>query len=413
MADCLLRCALCGREFNPESHVKTCPDCGIDGTMHVLYDYDEAKKRMGRKELAASFDFSLWRYSALLPVKEGARRPSLHVGWTPIYSVSGIAREYGVREVLVKDDGRNPTASLKDRASCIAVTLALQEGQETVACASTGNAASSLAGFAANVGLRSVIFVPEAAPAAKVTQLLVFGANVFLVRGDYAATVRLAIKAIERWGWYDRNCAINPFLVEGKKTCAMEIAEQCGWDVPDKVFVSVGDGCIISSTYKGFYDLHRVGLIDRVPQVIGVQAEGASPIHRAVQSGAKTVVFGPSRTVADSIDVGAPHNWAKALNAVRSSHGDTVAVSDGEILAALAELPRRSGVFAEPAAAAAYAGFVKMAREGRLQASDRIAVIVSGNGLKDVVAAQEAVSPARKIAPDMAALENALGLEKA
>lgn len=164
MADCLLRCALCGREFNPESHVKTCPDCGIDGTMHVLYDYDEAKKRMGRKELAASFDFSLWRYSALLPVKEGARRPSLHVGWTPIYSVSGIAREYGVREVLVKDDGRNPTASLKDRASCIAVTLALQEGQETVACASTGNAASSLAGFAANVGLRSVIFVPEAAP---------------------------------------------------------------------------------------------------------------------------------------------------------------------------------------------------------------------------------------------------------
>ena len=193
----------------------------------------------------------------------------------------------------------------------------------------------------------------------------------------------------------------------------MEIAEQCGWDVPDKVFVSVGDGCIISSTYKGFYDLHRVGLIDRIPQVIGVQAEGASPIHRAVQSGARTVVFGPSRTVADSIYVGAPHNWAKALNAVRSSHGDTVAVSDGEILAALAELPRRSGVFAEPAAAAAYAGFVKMAREGRLQASDRIAVIVSGNGLKDVVAAQEAVSPARKIAPDMAALENALGLEKA
>ena len=408
MSEYILQCALCGRDV---SGANTCPDCGVDGTLHMFYDYDEARKRVSRQSLAQDPRGSLWRYEALLPVREGDRRPTLQAGWTPLYSAPSVASEYGVRELLIKDDGRNPTASLKDRASCVAVTLAAGQGQSVVSCASTGNAASSLAGFAANMGLKSVIFVPEAAPVAKVTQLLVFGARVFLVKGDYAATVELAIEAIERYGWYDRNCAINPFLVEGKKTCAMEIAEQCGWDVPDKVFVSVGDGCIVSSTWKGFHDLRRIGLIERVPQIIGVQAEGASPIHRAIQEGAERVTFGPSHTVADSIDVGAPHNWAKALNAIRSSHGDTVAVTDEDILAALAELPRRTGVFAEPAGAAAYAGFVKMARGGRLKADERAAIIISGNGLKDVASAQRAVKPALKVEPDMGSLEKLLEQE--
>ena len=377
--------------------------------MHVLYDYDEVKKQIDRTSLAADPRFSLWRYEALLPMRKNSRRPTLQVGWTPLYDMPQIASEYDVGQLLIKDDGRNPTASLKDRASAVAVTLAAERNRDVLACASTGNAASSLAGFAANMGLKSVIFVPETAPVAKVTQLLVFGARVFLVKGDYAAAVRLAIEAIEHYGWYDRNCAINPFLVEGKKTCAMEIAEQCDWDVPDKVFVSVGDGCIVSSTYKGFYDLYKIGVIDRIPQIIGVQAEGACPIHRAIQEGADKVVFGPSHTIADSIDVGAPHNWAKALHAIRASHGDTTAVSDAEILSAVAELPRKSGVFAEPAGATAYAGFVKFAREGRLKASDRVAVIISGNGLKDVASAQKAVPPAAKVAPNMEELIKILG----
>lgn len=409
MAFYTLKCALCGREFPAESTLKTCPDCGIHGTMHVLYDYDEVKKQIDRTSLAADPRFSLWRYEALLPMRKNSRRPTLQVGWTPLYDMPQIASEYDVGQLLIKDDGRNPTASLKDRASAVAVTLAAERNRDVLACASTGNAASSLAGFAANMGLKSVIFVPETAPVAKVTQLLVFGARVFLVKGDYAAAVRLAIEAIEHYGWYDRNCAINPFLVEGKKTCAMEIAEQCDWDVPDKVFVSVGDGCIVSSTYKGFYDLYKIGVIDRIPQIIGVQAEGACPIHRAIQEGADKIVFGPSHTIADSIDVGAPHNWAKALHAIRASHGDTTAVSDAEILSAVAELPRKSGVFAEPAGATAYAGFVKFAREGRLKASDRVAVIISGNGLKDVASAQKAVPPAAKVAPNMDELIKILG----
>ncbi|MBQ7264207.1 MAG: threonine synthase [Synergistaceae bacterium] len=408
MTEHVLKCALCGRERSGEGGPKTCPDCGIDGTMHVLWDYDAARARLTREALAKDPRASLWRYEALLPVDEGSRRPTLQVGWTPFYSFPALASELGVREVLIKDDGREPTASLKDRASCVAVTMAAARGREVISCASTGNAASSLAGLAANMGLRSVIFVPQTAPVAKVTQLLVFGARVFLVKGDYAATVRLAMEAIERHGWYDRNCAIDPYLVEGKKTCAMEIAEQCEWDVPDRVFVSVGDGCIVSSTWKGFHDLYKVGLIDRVPKIVGVQAEGACPIHRAFQAGDARVVFGPSHTVADSIDVGAPHNWAKALNALRTSGGDTVAVSDREILDAVAELPRRTGVFAEPAGAAAWAGLVKMAREGRLRSDERVAVIVSGNGLKDVASAQRAVRPGEVVGPDMEELERLL-----
>lgn len=409
MASYILKCALCGREFPAESRLKTCPECGIHGTMHVLYDYSEAKKRISRASLAQDRRFSMWRYDAIMPVQSQSRRPTLQAGWTPLYDMPQIASEYNVRQLLLKDDGRNPTASLKDRASAVAVTRAAEQNRGILACASTGNAASSLAGFAANMGLKSVIFVPENAPAAKVTQLLVFGARVFLVRGNYADAVHLAIEAIEHYGWYDRNCAINPFLVEGKKTCAMEIAEQCGWDVPDKVFVSVGDGCIVSSTYKGFYDLYKAGVTERIPQIIGVQAEGACPIHRAIQEGAAKVTFGPSHTIADSIDVGTPHNWAKALNAIRSSHGDTTAVSDAEILSAVAGLPRKSGVFAEPAGAAAYAGFVKFAREGRLKAPERIAVIISGNGLKDTASAQKAVPPAATVAPDIDELIKILG----
>ena len=407
MTEYILKCALCGRTFQPSSGVHTCPDCGVAGTMHVLYDCASAKKFFSRASLARDQRRSMWRYDALLPVGDSVR-PALAVGWTPLYGQPRLAAEYGVGQLLIKDDGRNPTASLKDRASAVAVTLAARCKNETVACASTGNAASSLAGFAASMGLKSVIFVPETAPAAKVTQLVVFGARVFLVKGDYAAAVRLAMDAIAKYGWYDRNCAINPYLVEGKKTCAMEIAEQCGWNVPDAVFVSVGDGCIVSSVYKGFFDLYQTGIIERIPRIVGVQAEGACPIHRAFQSGAKSVQFGESHTVADSIDVGAPHNWAKALNALKSSGGDTVAVSDAEILSAVVELPRSTGVFAEPAGAAAYAGFVKMARAGRLQPSDRVAVIVSGNGLKDIASAQKAAPRPCSIEPSLEALERAL-----
>ncbi len=393
-----LKCVLCGASYAPGEVEYTCPVCGLDGTLDVLYDYESAARTMTKGALAGR-ERSLWRYEEILPIVDKGSIPHLAVGWTPLYECPAVAEEYGVREFMVKDDGRNPTGSLKDRASAVGVARAIDINQRTIACASTGNAASSLSGFAAVGGLRSFIFVPEKAPVAKVTQLLVYGATVVLVKGDYADVFNLATAAINKYGWYNRNCAINPYLVEGKKTCALEIAEQTGWDLPDRVFISVGDGCCIGGLYKGFSDLLRMGLISRMPKIVGVQAQGAKPIYDAFKSKAERVAFGPADTVADSISVGAPRNWAKALRAVRESEGDMVAVSDEEILSAIPELARKTGVFGEPAGAAAFAGFRKMAKEGLLGRGERIAVVVTGNGLKDIESARKSVGAPMLVEP--------------
>ena len=406
----VLKCVLCGKEYEPSTAPYTCDRCGLDGTLDVLYDYASLKKTCNHRSLEADRTPSLWRYGAVLPVVRDASIPPLQVGWTPLYNARRLAERYGVRELFVKDDGRNPTGSLKDRASAVGVAKALDFGRDVVACSSTGNAASSLSGFAAVAGLKSVIFVPERAPQAKVTQLLVYGATVVLVKGDYADAFRLATAAIDKFGWYNRNCAINPYLVEGKKTCAMEIAEQLAWDVPDKVFIAVGDGCCIGGLYKGFFDLMELGLIHRMPRIFGVQAEGSKPIYEAFKAGAERVVFTKAATLADSISVGSPRNWAKALRAVRKSDGDMLTVTDEEILSAIPELARSTGVFGEPAGATAFAGFRKAAQSGLLGPADRAAVVVTGNGLKDIANAQKSTPPALSVAPDLAELERALQL---
>ena len=401
----VLKCVLCGREYEPDGALYTCPACGLDGTLDVLYDYDRKKKDITREYFSNLRCRSMWRYGSILPVACDEHVPPLGAGWTPLYDSRSLASTYGVKSLYIKDDGRNPTGSLKDRASAVGVAKALDFGQHSVACASTGNAASSLAGFAACSGLRSYIFVPEQAPSAKVTQLLVYGANVILVKGDYGDAFHLATAAIEKWGWYNRNCAVNPYLVEGKKTCALEIAEQLGWNVPDRVFVSVGDGCIISSVYKAFYDLLKLNLTDRIPKIMGVQAEGAAPIYDAIKGGAERVVFSAAHTIADSISVGAPRNWAKALRAVRKSGGGMIAVSDAQILSAIPELARETGVFGEPAGVTGFAGFRKMAMEGKLGTEERIALIVTGNGLKDIAGARKSVGSPILAEPDIGDLE--------
>lgn len=406
----ILKCVLCGKEFDPDHASYTCDACGLDGTLDVLYDYPSIRSHLSRSSLARNGDMSLWRYNPVLPVVEEASRPQLNVGWTPLYRSVRLASTWGVKDVFIKDDGRNPTGSLKDRASAIGVAKALDFQRPVVACASTGNAASSLSGFAAVAGLKSYIFVPEQAPAAKVTQLLVYGATVVLVKGDYADAFNLATAAIDKYGWYNRNCAINPYLIEGKKTCAMEIAEQLGWDVPDRVFISVGDGCCIGGLYKGFSDLKELGLIDRLPHIVGVQAEGARPIYDAFKTGASRVTFGKADTLADSISVGAPRNWAKALRAVRKTEGDMLTVTEREILEAMPELARSTGVFGEPAGVTAFAGFKKAAQSGMLAATDRVAMVVTGNGLKDIANAQKSVGRAVAVAPDLADLERAIDI---
>ena len=396
-----LRCVLCGRSYPPDAATHTCASCGLDGTLDVLYDLDEVRRSLSREGLARDFRLGLWRYAPLLPVEEGPSIPPLAVGWSPLYRSDLLAKQYGVKALYVKDDGRNPTGSFKDRASAVGVARARELGQRAIACASTGNAASSLAGFATVAGLPAYIFVPESAPEGKVAQLLIYGATVVLVRGDYAAAFDLATAAMDRFGWYNRNCAINPFLVEGKKTCALEMAEQLAWEVPDRVFIALGDGCCLSGLYKGFRDLKELGFIEKIPHLVGVQAEGAAPIVRAFRDGASRVRPGPAVTLADSIAVGSPRNWAKALRALRESAGAGETVTDDEILGAMRELARSTGVFAEPAGAAAFAGFCKAAREGRVAKDEVVAVVVTGNGLKDVPSARRATGAPLVVDPDL------------
>ncbi len=401
-----LRCLLCGREYRPEEATYTCHACGPEGILEVLYDYDLVRSEVSKESLAGSREMSLWRYRPFLPVA-WPQLPPLQVGWTPLYPVERLRQKLGLPHLYIKDDGRNPTASLKDRASAVGIVKALEAGARNVACASSGNAAASWAGAAASVGLPTYIFVPQRAPRAKVAQLLVFGATVFLVKGSYDQAFDLCIEACERFGWYNRNTAYNPYLVEGKKTVALEIAEQLGWEVPDKVIVAVGDGCIISGVWKGFWDLYQAGFADRLPQLVGVQAEG-SPALKLAFEGDGVLRPVPAETIADSISVSLPRNGVMALRDVKRSGGRFVAVSDEEILRAIKDLAESSGIFAEPAAAAAFAAVPRLLAEGQLRPDERVVVIVSGNGLKDVDSAMKAVGQAHLVEPQLEAVAERL-----
>jgi threonine synthase len=403
-----LVCTLCGRTYEAAPDAKTCPECGVEGILDVVYDYEQVRRELTRESLARNPERTMWRYLPLLPVDPATRRPNLRLGWSPLYREDRYARAIGLENVYVKDDGQNPTASLKDRASAVGVVMAIEAGAEVIACSSTGNAGSSLAGNATAAGLKSVIFVPERAPQGKLAQLLLFGATVVMVKGDYEAAFRLSAEAIAKWGWYNRNAALNPYLVEGKKTVSLEIAEQLGWEAPDWVAVSVGDGCTVAGVGKGFVELHRIGLIDRVPRILGVQAEGCAPLYRAYRAGGERFAPEPENTLADSIAVGVPRNPVKALRAVRQARGEMITVTDEEILAAMRTLGRHAGVLAEPAAAASFAGLAKAAAVGMVKPSEIAVGIVTGNGLKDVANSLKAAGEPIHIEPDLAQLERAL-----
>ncbi len=391
------KCVRCGKIYEAVPQLTNCA-CG--GILDIVYDYDYIKTRLTRETLAGRRDNSMWRYRELLPVEEDTQAPPLRVGWSPLYEAKALAEELGIGRLYVKDDGLNPTASLKDRASSMAVAKALEAGARVIACSSTGNAASSLAGNAAAAGLKTYIFVPSRAPKGKVAQLMTFGATVISVQGSYEETFELSKAAIEKWGWYNRNAAINPYLSEGKKTVGLEIMEQLNWEVPDYIAISVGDGCTIAGLWKGLKDLYAIGLIDRLPRLISAQAEGCCPLNRAIETGEDWRPM-EENTLADSIAVGVPRNADKALMAIRESNGLTVNVSDAEIMAAQKLLGRTCGVFGEPAGVTGAAGLKKLCEQGRIERDAAVVSVVTGNGLKDVANAIAACGEPISIPGDM------------
>ena len=409
-----LACVVCGWTADPADAGYVCPHHDNEGILDVRYDYEAVAVEMSKDSLAADRDQTMWRYRAVLPVPAGAAVPPLTVGGTPLYPAPRLAAQLGVSAVWVKDEGRQPTASLKDRASAMAVVKAHEAGADVITTASTGNAAAALSGLAASVGLDNVIFVPASAPEAKVAQLLAYGSTVALVDGSYTEAFDLCMQAADRFGWYNRNTGFNPYMTEGKKTAAWEILEALQWDPPDAVFVSVGDGSIIGGLHKGVKDALALGFIDRTPRIFGVQAAGSDYLVQAWEGGEDVLTKPPitAVTVADSISADLPRDRIKALAAVVESGGAYVRVTDDDILAAVPVLARGSGVFAEPAGAAAYAGLVQAVAEGLVGPTDRAVVVATGSGLKDVASAMRAVAAAgtmpMRVSPTMESLERAL-----
>ena len=402
-----LACTHCSKTYAYGAVEYTCPSCGpAQGILDVVYDYPSIFASFTPAGLAADRDPSLWRYRPLLPVDAAWPLPQLRVGGTPLYDFPQLAKAVGVGRLLVKDDGRQPTASFKDRASSVGALRAVHSGAKVITCASTGNAATSLAGWSAHLGLTAFIFVPSSAPEGKLAQLLIYGAHVLLVEGTYDQAYDLCQQAVEAFGWFNRNCAVNPFLVEGKKTGGLELGEQLGTNGADWVAVPLGDGCTTAGVWKGLVEMHKMGVLGRLPRLLGVQAEGAAPLYKAWKAGAETFEPQAVNTVADSIAVGTPRNAVKALRAIRESNGAVVTVSDAQIDAAMPLLARSTGVFAEPTAAAGLAGIAQAVKLGLVPSDNTAVHLATGHGLKDVKGALRSAGAAHRVGPTLDAVKH-------
>ncbi len=405
------KCSVCGKSLPQDYKGYVCDSCG--GNLNVILDYDQIKRTVKPEDIFTSGEKSLWRYLPLLPVSDpGFEGTALHsAGMTPVYKTDVLARKAGVGNLWIKDEGRNPTASFKDRASSILIARAGEIGADIIATASTGNAGAALAGMAAASQWKAIIFAPKTAPQAKIAQLLIFGAKVILVDGNYDSAFDLSVEACEKYGWYCRNTGYNAFTAEGKKTAAFEIWEQVitprNSDKPLNIFVSVGDGNIISGIHKGFKDLHELGWLPVMPRIFGVQSEKSAAIFNAWAAHTETITPVTATTIADSISVDLPRDGVRAVRAASETNGAYIAIPDEAIYEGIPELGK-IGVFAEPAGATAYAGMKKAVAMGLISENDDVLVINTGSGLKDIRSAMTAAGQAPVIAPSMDALEEFL-----
>ena len=384
------QCIHCDFEVNDQSGVQyLCPECSKDnapdeppaGALRVVYDYHAFRYKIkGFKELKQS------RYLDLFPVKSMESFPTLRIGDTPLYSYASKKNTDFPFNLFIKDDGQNPTFSYKDRASALVSAYARENGLNTIVAASTGNAGSSMAGICAAQRQKAVIMVPESAPVAKISQVLMYGATLVPVKGTYDDAFELSLKATEAFGWYNRNTGFNPLTIEGKKSAAFEIYEQMNGTIPDRIFVPVGDGVIISGVYKGFEDLLQLEIIDRMPVIVAVQsAQSANLVNNLNTTEFKA---NPSTTIADSISVDIPRNFYMAKGFINKYGGIGVIVDDSEIMEASAQLACNYGIFAEPAASAAYAGLCALHQSGKINEGSNNVVMLTGSGLKDLKSIQ-------------------------
>ncbi|MEM0322240.1 MAG: threonine synthase, partial [Thermoprotei archaeon] len=366
------KCIGCNNTHPLEQDLLLCPVCG--DLLEVEYDFNEIGA-------TAIFDVSnqlyVWKYRRLLPISENSVIVSLNEGGTRLIRCVNIGRQLSLKELYVKNEGDNPTGSFKDRGMTVGVTRAVQGKAKSVICASTGNTAASMSAYAARAGLKAYVVVPESGVAkGKLLQSLVYGATVILVSENFDSALKRVLNSQGSGRAYLLN-SVNPFRLEGQKTLAFEIYEQTHPTLPDKIFIPVGNGGNITALWKGFRELIELGLIERPPQIIGVQAEGASPIVRAYEVGLNQLqpVLNPT-TYASAIRIGSPVRWKEALDAIRRSNGVALAVSDTQIRQAQQLLARLEGVFVEPASAASLAGLIKLYNKGEVKSDERVVCVL-------------------------------------
>jgi threonine synthase len=403
-------CNDCKEEYPADKVMYLCPVCQQKnspdqpplGVLKVVYNYNSIRVESKGKNL---FEYLHGEsFLPLLPIQQLESLPKLRVGQTPLYKFLNSNKKGDSFEVFLKDDSQNPTFSFKDRASAIVSAWAKENGIQTIVAASTGNAGSSLAGICASQGQQSVIFVPATAPSAKLTQIVMYGARIIPVAGTYDQAFDLSVEASLKFGLYNRNTAFNPFTIEGKKTVSFEMFSQLGKQIPDRIFVPVGDGVIISGVYKGFEDLLELGIIERMPVIVAVQAEGSCNLIQNLDTDIFRVT--PSTTLADSISVDIPRNFHMAVKYLKTYAGEWATVTDQEILEASIHLSRTAGIFSEPAAAAAYAGMIKYKSDDRFKTGSKNVVLLTGSGLKDLKSVQSMIELPKAIQPDPSILES-------
>ncbi len=394
-------CTTCGRKYEQDEVEYLCPVCEgkntsdipPKGVLKTLYHYGKIKHLAKSRKL---FDkLKSKDYRELLPIHSERSLSWLKVGKTPLYKLASeqitqLQKGKGNSfQLYLKDDSQNPTFSFKDRASDLVSAYAKEKGIDTIVAASTGNAGSSLAGICAAQKQKAIIFVPASAPKAKLTQILMYGARLVPVNGSYDDAFDLSIEATKKFGWFNRNTAYNPYTIEGKKVVAYEIFQQMKKQIPDRIFVPVGDGCIISGVYKGFEDILKLGLIDKIPTIIAVQSENSDNIVRNLSN--DKFITKASKTVADSIAVDVPRNYWMTKKFIDEYQGESIIVSDDEIISASKVLSENTGIFSEPAAAASFAGILKYKEKGLIDAKSSNVILLTGSGLKDLVSVQNRI----------------------
>ena len=404
-------CIACGEKYGADEIVYSCKRCG--DLLEVKYDYGLLEAKLEKSDWQ-SLPLSVWRYKDLMPIRDPSKIVSLNEGGTGLHSCQRLVDLLGVKHLYVKNEGENPTGSFKDRGMTVGITKAVELNMKTVICASTGNTSASLAAYAAKAGLQCIVLIPSGKIAyGKLAQAMVYGAKVVQIRGNFDHALKMVLELSEKHREVYLLNSINPYRLEGQKSLAFEICDQLNREPPDRVVLPVGNAGNISAIWKGFIEFHKLGLIDKLPKMTGIQAEGAAPIAQAIKNGKDEIVpMDKPETVATAIRIGAPISWKKAMRAIRESDGTAETVTDEEILEAQKMLARSEGLFVEPASASSIAGLKKLLEAGKIDKDEVVACVTTGHGLKDPDIAIKISEKPSEVNAEIESIEKLLGLSR-